>query len=74
MQVFSPNITAEKAWFDLATINTWYVAEQENCNGITTTETRAALLSCYNAHKLDNGVTGMEDLSGSKDLSRSPHP
>jgi hypothetical protein len=37
----------------------------------TTTEKRAALLSCYDAHKLDNGVAGMEDLSGSKDLSKS---
>ena len=37
----------------------------------TTTEKRAASLSCHDAHKLDNGVTGMEDLSGSKDLSKS---
>ena len=36
-----------------------------------TTETRAASLSCHDAHKLDNGVAGMEDLSGSKDLSKS---
>ena len=37
----------------------------------TTTETRAASLSCHDAQKLDNGVAGMEDLSGSKDLSIS---
>ena len=37
----------------------------------TATETRAASLSCHDAHKLDNGVAGMEDLSGSKDLSKS---
>jgi hypothetical protein len=37
----------------------------------TTTEKRAASLSCHDAHKLDNGVAGMEDLSGSKDLSKS---
>jgi hypothetical protein len=71
MHLLMPNITAEKARFDLADINTWHVAAQENCNGNITTETRAASLSCYDAHKLDNGVAGMEDLSGSKDLSKS---
>jgi hypothetical protein len=71
MQIFMPNTTAKNAWSYLPDINTWHAAEKENCCGNITTETRAASLSCHDAHKLDNGVAGMEDLSGSKDLSKA---
>ena len=71
MQIFMPNTTAKNPWSYLPDINTWHAAEKENCCGNITTETRAASLSCHDAHKLDNGVAGMEDLSGSKDLSKS---
>ena len=71
MQIFMPNTTAKNPWSYLPDINTWHAAEKENCCGSISTETRAASLSCHDAHKLDNGVAGMEDLSGSKDLSKS---
>ena len=71
IQIFMPNTTTKNPWSYLLDINKWHAAEKENCCGNITTETRAASLSCHDAQKLDNGVAGMEDLSGSKDLSKS---
>jgi hypothetical protein len=72
MQVFMPNNTTKKPWSYLADINTWHVAEETKLlRQPLLPKKRAASLSCHDAHKLDNGVAGMEDLSGSKDLSKS---